>query len=1159
MGETKGSWKQCFCCAGPPQTKSSISINISNAEPEDLPEEAEEIKQQITDGPFYTEVQVQTSYVEIPPGEKWRWSRLQTEAQVQTSDIELTEETFLPFESEVQVQTSDLETSEEETSLPSLTDAQVQTSRIEVLDTEILFPIESEPLEQPSDLDFQDIQVKNLFPLFVEVEVQTSYVDIPAGNKWRSARLQADAQVQTSDHELLKTLSSLSQKEAQVQTSKLSVDETEEVPSQAEAQVQTSALELTEVEEAVPSLIEEQPVPTTQSEAAVQTSYVDIPAGNNWRSSRLQVEAQVQTSSIELLKKLSSTLLTKAQVQKSDLAVTEQVPLSASVAEAQVQTSKLEVTGAEGVPLSPSLTDAQVQTSKLVLVEVEEEAAPCPIEEVSLPVTVAEAAVQTSYVDIPAGNKWRSSRLQAEAQVQTSRIELLQKLSSLSLTKAQVQTSKLALAEAEPVPLSPSLTEAQVQTSELALVEAEEEEEATFPIEEDSLPVTVAEAAVQTSYIDIPAGNKWRSSRLQAEAQVQTSRIELLKKLSSLSLTEVQVQTSKLEVTGAEEVPRLPSLTEAQVQTSKLAITEAEEEEEATFPIEEDSLPVTVAEAAVQTSYIDIPAGNKWRSARLQAEAQVQTSRIELLKKLSSPSVTEVHVQTSKLEVTGAEEVPRLPSLTEVQVQTSKLEVTGAEEVPRLPSLTEAQVQTSELAVTEVEEEEVPFPIEEVSLPVTVAEAAVQTSYVDLPAGNKWRSSRLQVEAQVQTSRVELLKKLSSLSLTEVQVQTSKLEVTGAEEVPRLPSLTEAQVQTSKLALAEAEQVPLSPSLTEAQVQTSKLAITEVEEEMAPFPKEETPLTITVAEAAVQTSYVDLPAGSKWRSSRLQAEAQVQTSSIELLKKLSSPSVTNVQVQTSKLEVTGPEKVPLPPSLTEAQVQTSKLAVTEAETAFPVPSQTEVHMQSSYFEAPEVEDEMPATPIKERPLPLTLMAAQTQTSYVDIPAGNKWRSSRLKVEAQVQTSKLELPEAKEKSPSPSPKQAKIQTSRVEITKAKAVPLTPPDVKIVDERTLKEEVEVKHPPSEYVEAQVQTSYVEIPVGKKWRSSRLCTETQVQTSYHELPVTKSKTLPPKATGVAKKATERTSSKKLAKTPTRATPISVHLHVKMTPRRRNANKKN
>nr|XP_042712204.1 uncharacterized protein LOC122174288 [Chrysemys picta bellii] len=400
-------------------------------------------------------------------------------------------------------------------------EAQVQTSHIEVLDAETLFPIESEPLEQTPDLDFQDMQVKNLFPLFAEVEVQTS------------------------NHELLKTLSSLSQKEAQVQTSQLSITGTEEMPlfpSQTEAQVQTSTLALTETEEEVtPFPVEEKPVPTTQSDAAVQTSYVDIPAGNKWRSSRLQAEAQVQTSRIELLKKLSS----------------------------------------------PLLTEAQVQTSKLAVMEAEEEEAPFPIEEKPLTKTIADAAVQTSYVDIPAGNKWRSSRLQTEAQVQTSSIELLKKLSSLlvnkaqvqtssiellkklsspSLTEAQVQTSKLAITETEEVPLSPSLTEAQVQTSKLAVTEAEEEE-APFPIEEKPLTKTIADAAaemqttrveiteerqvpptppdvkileeetlkeevelklprpeyaeaqVQTSLVEIPVGKKWRSSRLCTEAQ----------------------------------------------------------------------------------------------------------------------------------------------------------------------------------------------------------------------------------------------------------------------------------------------------------------------------------------------------------------------------------------------------------------------------------------------------------------------------------------------------------------------------------------------------------------------------------------------------------------------------------------------------------------
>ncbi|XP_044874638.1 uncharacterized protein LOC123371284 [Mauremys mutica] len=240
-------------------------------------------------------------------------------------------------------------------------------------------------------------------------------------------------------------------------------------------------------------------------------------------------------------------------------------------------------------------------------------------------------------------------------------------------------------------------------------------------------------------------------------------------------------------------------------------------------------------------------------------------------------------------------------------------------------------------------------------------------------------------------------------------------------------------------------------------------------------------------------------------------------------------------------------------------MQTSKLAEADAKMTFPSPSQTEVHIQSSYFEVPELEDEMPTTPIKEKPLPLTLMEAQVQTSYVDIPAGNKWRSSRLQVEAQVQTSRLELPEAKEKAPSLSQTQAEMQTTRVEITEEKAAPLTPPDVKILEEEMLKEEVELKLPCPEYTEAQVQTSLVEIPVGQKWRSSRLCTEAQVQTSYQELPVVKSKTLPPQGTGVVKKVTEHAASKKLAKTSTRATPISVHLHVKMTPRRRNGNKKN
>nr|XP_009685520.1 PREDICTED: uncharacterized protein LOC104152066 [Struthio camelus australis] len=235
-------------------------------------------------------------------------------------------------------------------------------------------------------------------------------------------------------------------------------------------------------------------------------------------------------------------------------------------------------------------------------------------------------------------------------------------------------------------------------------------------------------------------------------------------------------------------------------------------------------------------------------------DAQAQTS--ELQKMAPMLSLAEAQVQTSGLTVT--EEEGDLPSYAEAEVRTSKLTISGAEDILPSPPHSEAPLSPSCPETPEVQD--TAAPAETMPVPPVLTDAETQTSHPEIPMGKKWK---LQVEAQVQTSR---------------------LDFPGAEEVPLYASETEMQKQSSVSELPESE-LPLSasqmePQCVSAEEKLSALSVhSEIQEkEVSQATLARKPSLATHAEAEVQTSYIDIPPGNKWRASRLGTEAQVQTS-----------------------------------------------------------------------------------------------------------------------------------------------------------------------------------------------------------------------------------------------------------------------------------------
>nr|XP_013797983.1 PREDICTED: uncharacterized protein LOC106484355 [Apteryx mantelli mantelli]XP_013797984.1 PREDICTED: uncharacterized protein LOC106484355 [Apteryx mantelli mantelli] len=258
-------------------------------------------------------------------------------------------------------------------------------------------------------------------------------------------------------------------------------------------------------------------------DAKVQAACVEtLEAGS---SSPLCMDAQVQTSSPKLKKTPPALSLAVAQVQTSALAVTEEEGDLPSYVEAEVLTTS----EAEDILPSPSHSKAHLGSSCPETPEAQDTAAPAEI--MPTPPELTDAKTQTSHAEIPLGKKRRSSQLQVEAQVQTSRLDFPgaeEVPPCASQTDVQKQSSMPELPQSK-VPLSASQMEPQCVSAEEKLsvpsmhAEIQEKEASQATPARKPSRTTHAEAEVQTSHIDIPPGNKWRAFRLGTEAQIQTS------------------------------------------------------------------------------------------------------------------------------------------------------------------------------------------------------------------------------------------------------------------------------------------------------------------------------------------------------------------------------------------------------------------------------------------------------------------------------------------------------------------------------------------------------------------------------------------------------------------------------------------------------------
>ncbi|XP_077159022.1 uncharacterized protein LOC143820291 [Paroedura picta] len=1053
MGKRKGSWRKFFCCASPPETQSSTCVNISESAHVKPPPESEQ-----EDEDLYIEAEVQTSNVDIPEGNRWRWSRLHHEVEVQTSSGSLTaEEEESVSEVDAQMQTSWL-------SLAREAEAQVQTS----------FP----SLRSPA-------------PVPTEAQVQTSFAELPR-------KPCAEAQVQTSLVSLQS--SSPSETEAQVQTSFT------ELPREpcAEAQVQTSFLSF---RSPAPSDTEVQG--QTSLAGLSRGSCVDAQAQTSLPSLPGEREAQAQTSFLSLPERPHVISIQVQPSCREKICMEKEAP-SPRFIETQVQTSDLE--------MPPSEADIQIQTSFSDYMSEREETSSIETEQQSkrsssqlsgmdfctLYPLYIDAEAQTLPVEIPPGNDWRSARLKAAAQVQTSNIslekpvpqpqgvirvqpstptsdksellaeeleaplsikaiwpppsiqtsspeiqeekrsssqqsskeqvhpstiellkklsllsqietaessshtELLKKVSSLSVTDLPMQSSSYELLR-KPSSFSDSATEGQVLNPEL--------------LRKRSSPAHGAESS------DYELAGKPRLPSPPRELQMQTSDLELMKKVPSLSHAESQERSlvadlhkcsslslveatdeNQEEITEGREYLITPQLIEAQIRKWYHEFPEVQTASQA--PVQREPLLSPTVDSEVQTSLVEIPRGNRWRASRLQADAEVQTSGLQ-------SSVEEVK--------------PCLKSGNDTETQTSLFEIWQAR------SLADAQIQTSDLGLTRTEVEPPP--------PLLI-DSQVQTSLADL-----WKA-----DVQTQTSGSELPRQMTEhppIQPVDRLTQTSFLETSKTTEPDKVeqkaPAVLELKEEDSLLQADLGVQTSLLDSWqeedkTDTHVQTSFLEIPEAQEEL--------PLS-SQTDAVVQTSDVEIPLGGRWRSSRLHTDVQLQTSMLDMQEtETPPPSQMDTQVQTSLLDIWKTK------DLRDSQALASQTGISPSLERPSLPSQPESVVQPPALETSESS-------------PPSQMDTQVQTSLLDI-----WKTKDLR-DARAQTSWTDMSPSLEEPSFPSQPESVVQPPTLETSESS-------------------------PPSQ-MDTQVQTSLLDIWKTKDLRDARAQTSwTDMSPSLEEPPL-------------------------------------------------------
>uniref|UniRef100_A0ABM5GR31 Uncharacterized protein n=1 Tax=Pogona vitticeps TaxID=103695 RepID=A0ABM5GR31_9SAUR len=1307
-----------------------------------LPEGKEaQIQTSLLSLPGEREAQMQTSLSSLPEGK---------EAQVQTSFASLPErKSAASLGGYPQGQSSYVELLEKIASLPRFLEAQMQTSKISVpapseahIQVQTSFSdymsekeeTSSIGTEPPSKISPQS-SASSLFPLYVDTEVQTLPVEIPPGNDWRSARLQAEAQVQTSFTSVLEELGDL----IEAQHSKRDIEKEQAVASELQ----------------VPFFIEEKSLMPELIETAIQTSDTLLREWDKWRSLQTpQAMAQVQTSTIELLKKLSllsriecmeaasrTELLKKAsslsvaefpshevmrkasswsdsgsQGQLSNHELLKKRPSSAQVLatsgsdlttssskrKSQMQTSDLELIkklssvshmepqekasdvvfqkystlsvndggdenqkatteGTECIT-PPEMIEAQIRKCYYELPEVQTSTPQASVQKEPLWSAVVDSGVQTSYVEVPFGNRWRASRLQAEAEVQTVGLELpveetefcpqaqnntgaqtslLEIWQARDLADAQMQTSDFDMIKKVQSP-PPLVVDSQAQTSLFDLWKAEEQTDAQMQTSLDelqiikSLPIEQIDRLVQTSFMDI-----WRAKELSNVRQ-QTSLKELLEpevEYSPRFQTDLGVQTSLTTVWRKKEI------TDTQAQASLSELLESKEE----LPL------VSQIDAQVQTSNSEMAVGDSWRSPCLHADVQQQTS-LELEDELDNSPPTsqmDIQVQTSLLDIWKAKE------LRHAKLQTSWMDLPGPTKEPPLPlqcespvlypepgspplAQTDTQVQTSSLDIWKtkrISDAEIqtslsylPQGTEELSLqsqkespvqPATPGSADVpdeslplpqidskqQTvpdmpkEFRDPPSPSETKVQREQpVDAEVQTS-------LSSLpsatvispvpSATAVSPALSHSAVSPAPSATAVspapsrsafspaPSATAVSPAPSRSAVSPAPSrsavspapsrsaVSPAPSATAVSPAPSRSAVSPAPSHSAVSPA---PSATAVSPAPSRSAVSSAPSATAVSPAPSRSAVSPALSATAVSPALSATAVSPVPSATAVSPAPSATAVSPAPSATAVSPAPSATAVSPAPSATdvspapsatavsPAPSATAVSPAPSGTAVPPVTSgisHMAVSPVPSQTAP-SLIPSNIAMSPVPSRTASPMRpptpaspyshmDSAAPVEkgAPVEKSLLELWTTREEA------EVQMQTAKLGLSFEENLLLFPKlieshekmeDVK-PSERKKKDQVsKAKSKAPVFTEAQVQTSYVELPQGKKWRSSRLCTEAQVQTSFPDLHMKDR----------APTLHDHIAPRRTQKGPKRAAPVSVHLHVKMSPKRRTSNEK-
>ncbi|KAM6453460.1 testis-expressed basic protein 1 [Liasis olivaceus] len=1121
MGKNKGSWRKFFCCAVPSETQSSTCINITGPEhfksSSELSEPDLELDQDEDEDELYIEAEVQTSNVEIPEGNRWRWSRLHKEVELQTSIISVPiAEAESSSEADVQIQTSFSSIPREvnaraQTSFLSLrsptpveTDAQIQTSfaelrRIVEAEAQVQALLRSLPEEKEAQMQTSLSSLRGE----MEAQVQTSQLSLPEGKEAQVQTSQLslpegkEAQVQTSllslpgrmeAHVQTSLLSLPEEKEVQVQTSFTSLPDRDSAISLAECiQAQPSYLELLEKIASLPILVEAkvQTSPTdflipSRTDMQVQTSFSDYMSEKEDVSS---VENEFQTklsSSQSSLVELSNLYPTYVNAEVQTLPV--QVPpgndwrTARLNAEAQVQTSFTSVI---------EEPEIQVQPSQLELEEEEELGVPLLREKKSLPFQLTEASAQTSDTLIRQWDKWHLLHPQASVQVQTSTAELLKKLSLLS----QIETTEsLSRAELLKKISSLSVAEPQLQMSSHELMRKASswsDTEAQNLVFSDELLEKRPFSAQALPTSDYESARPLSSSSFKKEAQVQTSDIELMKKLSSLSQTKLQEKCSSLslieaenekqEVTEGKEYLVTPQVIEAQIRKWYHELPEVQTSASQT-PFQRDRLWSSAVDSEVQTSYVEIPFGNRWRESRLQAEAEVQTAGLELSREeieSLSPKQSESQRQASLLEVWRARD------LADAQMPTSVLDSPKTMESPA-PLVIDSEAQTSLLDIWKVKEQ---------------MDVQVQTSVSELSKEGIISPSTEQVDKLAQTSFLDVWKAKELVNMQQ-KISETKLEETKVEPSPQLKADFEMQTSLTDI-WRKKEQL-------DTQAQTSFVDVVEG--------KEEPSLVSQTGDAQVQTSDIDIP-------SDLYADFQQQTS-LEL-DETPPPSQMDIQPQASLLDLWKAKEESHLVSQMDAQMQTSDTDMPGEDSWHPSHLYADFQQQTSL----ELEESPPPSQMDTRPQASLLdlwkakeeshlvsqMDAQMQTSDTDMPGDDSWHPSHSYADFQQQTS-LELEEAKIEAPQ---MDTQVQTSLLDIWKAKELNNAQLQTSWTDlpESTEKSSfpseseipvhpslvVKAESPPSAQVTTQVQTSSLDI-----WKAKNLA-DAEIQTSLSYLPPT------------------------------------------------------